>query len=365
MRVSEDLGKKVAVFIGDRVGIEAGFSSSLFTSDVFGHSMPTDLLLPQTTDLHNTTLGVRAEELGYDGLWLGELWGTSSVVQLTEIAARTDEVAIGTAIVNVFSRTPAVLAMTAATLDRVSDGRFRLGVGTSTKKAVEDLHGTDWNGPNPIRRAHETIELTRAFLGDEGRVNYDGEIFDVQDFPSLDADIPIYHAALGKANRRVVARLCDGWIPHNVPFPDLADSFAYIVDQMETAGRDATIDVAPYVPAAVSDDAEAAKDAIRGHVAYYVGNGRGYERAVARRFPDGATGVAEAWRGGDREAATRNVTDEMVAALGVAGTPEQARKQFQAIADIDCVTRPMVTVPSNVDAEMAERTIEELAPTSH
>ena len=326
--------------------------------------MPTDLLLPQTTDLDNTTLGVRAEQFGYDGLWIGELWGTSSIVQLTDIAARTDEVDIGTAIVNVFSRTPAVLAMTAATLDRVSDGRFRLGVGTSTKKAVEDLHGMDWNDPNPVRRAHETIELIGTFLGNEGRVNYDGEIFDVRDFPSLDANIPIYHAALGKANRRVVARLCDGWIPHNIPFPELEDNFAYIVDQMETSDRDATIDVAPYVPAAVSDDAEEAKDAIRGHVAYYVGNGRGYEQAVAQRFPDAATIVAEAWRGGDREAATKNVTDEMVEALGVAGTPEQARKQFQTIADIDCVTRPIVTIPSNADDETVERTIEELAPAS-
>ncbi|NEU55902.1 LLM class flavin-dependent oxidoreductase [Halorussus sp. MSC15.2] len=326
--------------------------------------MPTDLLLPQTADRDTTELGVRAEELGYDGLWLGELWGTSAVVRLTDIAARTDEVKLGTAIVNVFSRTPAVLAMTAATLDRVSDGRFRLGVGTSTRKAVEDLHGAEWEDPNPVRRAHETIELVRAFLGDEGRVNYEGEIFEVRDFPSLDADVPVYHAALGEANRRVVARLCDGWIPHNVPFPDLDENFAYIREKMETAGRDATVDVAPYVPAAVSDDPEGARDVIRGHVAYYVGNGRGYQRAVGQRFPDAADAVAEAWREGDRDAAAASVTDEMVAALGVAGTPDRAREQFAAVADIDCVTRPMVTIPSNAPAEMAERTIEELAPSN-
>lgn len=333
--------------------------------------MPTDLLLAQTTDLDVTELAVRGEELGYDGLWLGELWGESAVVRLTDIAARTDEVEIGTAIVNVFSRTPAVLAMTAATLDRVSDGRFRLGVGTSTKKAVEDLHGVEWDDPNPVRRAHETIELTKAFLGDEeqgdllgddGRVEYEGEIFDVQDFPSLSADVPIYHAALGKANRRVVARLCDGWIPHNVPFPDLDGHFAYIEEQMETAGREASIDVAPYVPAAVSDDPEEARAVIRGHVAYYVGNGRGYERAVGQRFPEGAESVADAWRAGDRRKAAERVTDEMVEALGVAGSSEQAREQFAAVADIDCVTRPMVTIPSNADDETVERTIEELAP---
>ncbi|WP_254532971.1 LLM class flavin-dependent oxidoreductase [Natrinema gelatinilyticum] len=326
--------------------------------------MPTDLLLPQTGE-SNTELAVRAEELEYDGLWLGELWGSSSVVELTNIANHTDTVDIGTAIVNVFSRTPAVLAMTAASLARVSDGRFRLGVGTSTRKAVEDLHGMAWNDPNPIRRAHETIELTKAFLENEGRVEYEGEIFDVQDFPSLNVDVPIYHAALGKANRRVVARLCDGWIPHNIPFPNLDDEFEYIVDQMEEAGRDATIDVAPYVPAAVSDDPDEARDTIRGHIAYYVGNGRGYEQAVAQRFPDGVAAVADAWREGDRAAAAGSVTDEMVDALGVAGTPEQAREQFREITAIDCLTRPMVTIPSNAGDRIVERTIEELAPSRY
>ncbi|MFB6094869.1 MAG: LLM class flavin-dependent oxidoreductase, partial [Halodesulfurarchaeum sp.] len=232
-------------------------------------------------------------------------------------------------------------------------------------KAIEDLHGMDWEAPNPVRRAHETIELTRAFLESEGRVEYEGEVFDVQDFPALDREVPIYHAALGRMNRRVVARLCDGWIPHNIPFPDLQDSYEYVAEQAEAAGRDVDIDVAPYVPSAVSDDPAEARDAIRGHVAYYVGNGKGYERAVGRRFPDEADAVATAWRSGDRGEATSRVTDEMVEALGVAGTPEEARAQFQEIADIDCVTRPMVTIPGNVDAAMAERTIEELAPSSY
>lgn len=324
--------------------------------------MPTDLLLPQVTSMDATELAVRAEDLEYDGVWLGELWGQSSVVRLTDIAARTDEIDLGTAILNVFSRTPAVLAMTAATLQGISDGRFRLGVGTSTEKAVEDLHGMEWADPNPVRRAHETIELAKAYLGGEGRVEYDGEVFEVRDFPSLGADVPVYHAALGEANRRVVARLCDGWIPHNVPFPDLPDAYAYIEEQMAEAGRDADIDVAPYVPAAVADDPEEAKDVVRGHVAYYVGNGRGYERAVAGRFPDGAEAVAEAWRDGDRSVAAERVTDEMVAALGVAGTPEEAREQFREVAAIDCVSRPMVTIPSNADDETARRTIEELSP---
>jgi len=324
------------------------------------------LLLPDTGG-EPVEVGLRAEELGYGTAWMGELWGTSSVVTLTELAVRTDEIDLGTAIVNVFSRTPAVLAMTAATLDRTAEGRFTLGVGTSTRKAVEDLHGTDWSDPNPVRRAHETIELTKRFLGNEGRVEYDGEVFDVADFPPLDADVPVYHAALGKANRRVVARLADGWMPHNVPFPDLEESFEYVAEHAREVGRDPDgIAVAPYVPAAVADDADEARGAVRGHLAYYVGSGSGYERAVATRFPHEASEIAAHWRGDgrerDREAAKGAVTDEMVEALGVAGTPETAREQLRGLLRMEIMDEPLVAIPQNASKEMVDRTLEELSP---
>lgn len=324
------------------------------------------LLLPDTGG-EPVEMGIRAEEFGYDSAWMGELWGTSSVVALTELAVRTERIGLGTAIVNVFSRTPAVLAMTAATLDRTAGGRFTLGVGTSTKKAVEDLHGMDWSDPNPVRRAHETIELAKRFLGDGGRVEYDGEVFDVADFPSLDVDVPVYHAALGKANRRVVARLADGWMPHNVPFPDLKESFEYVAEHAREAGRDPDdIAVAPYVPAAVADDADEARDAVRGHLAYYVGSGKGYERAVATRFPEEAGEIAAHWRGDGRErdrgAAKGTVTDEMIGALGVAGTPETARDQLRALLEMDAVDEPLIAVPQNASKGMVDRTVEELSP---
>jgi alkanesulfonate monooxygenase SsuD/methylene tetrahydromethanopterin reductase-like flavin-dependent oxidoreductase (luciferase family) len=324
------------------------------------------LLLPDTGG-EPVEMGIRAEALGYDAVWMGELWGTSSVVTLTEIATRTDDIGVGTAILNVFSRTPAVLAMTATTLDRASGGRFTLGVGTSTRKAIEDLHGMDWADPNPIRRAHETIELAKRFLGSEGRVDYDGEVFHTADFPSLDADVPVYHAALGKANRRVVARLADGWMPHNVPFADLESSFEYVAEHAREAGRTPKeISVAPYVPSAVADDASEARDAVRGHLAYYVGSGTGYERAVATRFPDEAGEIAAHWRGDGRErdrgAAKGAVTEEMVDALGVAGTPGTARERLRDLLDLDVVDEPLVAVPQNASAEMVERTVEELSP---
>lgn len=317
-----------------------------------------DLLLPGS-GRDPVPVAREAERLGYDGVWLGELWGASSVVKLTEIAVATEEIGLGTAILNVFSRSPAVLAMTAATLDEVSDGRFTLGVGTSTEKAVEDLHATQFE--RPVRRAHETIELAKRYLSDTGRIAYDGELFEASDFPSLDADVPVYHAALGRANRRVVARLADGWLPHNVPFPELPAAFEYVAEQTPEGRDPSEITVAPYVPAAVSDDPEKARDAVRGHLAYYVGSGEGYRRAVAGRFPDAADRVAEAWRDGRREAAVEAVTDEMVAALGVAGTPDAAREQLAEIAGMEVVDRPIVTVPNNA-TELLDGTVEALAP---
>jgi 5,10-methylenetetrahydromethanopterin reductase len=317
-------------------------------------------LLAQPAALDVPSTAERAESLGYDRFWTGELWGRDSFVALTAAAERTDVIGLGTAIVNVYGRSPATLAQAAATLEDVSDGRFTLGLGTSTAKAIEDLHGMDFD--NPARRTHETAELVRAFLTGEDRVSYQGELFDVADFPALGADVPVYTAALGPAMRRATGRTADGWLPHNIPFDRLPDAFETIAEAAREAGRDPeAIDVAPYVPAAVADDPEDAKDEIRGHVAYYVGSGEGYRRAVADAFP-AAEDVAEAWQNGDRGAARAAVTDEMVAALGVAGTPEVAREQLEAVQDVSVIDEPIVVIPGAADPDTAERTMEALAP---
>ncbi|MFC4436523.1 MULTISPECIES: LLM class flavin-dependent oxidoreductase [Natrialbaceae] len=325
--------------------------------------MNVGLIAPGFGDDDQADVAVRAEELGYDAVWLGELWGESGVVRATEIAARTDEIGIGTAILNVYSRSPAVLASTAASLRRVSDGRFTLGLGTSTPKAIEDLHGMAFD--RPVRRAHETIELVRAFTAGDGPVAYDGELLEVADFPSLDAPTPIYNAGLGRANRRVVGRLCDGWIPHNIPFSRLEEAFEVVAEAARERDRDPDeITVAPYVPSAVSEDPEEARDVLRRHLAYYVGSGEGYRRAVGTRFPDEASRIAEAWRDGDRGAAASAVTDEMVDDLGVAGTPDEAREQLERLVRVAGIDHPIVVVPDPAADEVAERTIEALAPTA-
>jgi alkanesulfonate monooxygenase SsuD/methylene tetrahydromethanopterin reductase-like flavin-dependent oxidoreductase (luciferase family) len=325
--------------------------------------VPTGLLLPDTETTDGVEWGVLAEELGYDSAWMVELWGDDALVELGVLAERTDDIALGSAIVNVFSRSPAVLAMAAATVQRRSDGRFTLGTGVSTPKIIKDLHGLDYE--QPVRQAHETIEVTAAYLqGDDPSVEYENELISVADFPPLDVDVPVFHAALGPANRRVVGRLADGWIPHNVPFSTLSTAFEEVVGAARERNRDPeAITVAPYVPAAVHEDPTVATDAVRGHVAYYVGSAKGYERAVATEFPDAAETVAEHWRAGDRAAATNAVTDEMVADLGVAGTPETAPEAFASLLDsVPAIDHPILAVPRQAAEGLVKETVEVLAP---
>lgn len=307
-------------------------------------------------------LATRAESLGYTSVWVGELWGDDAFVELATIATATERVELGTAIVNVYSRTPAVLAMAAATLDAVSDGRARLGVGTSTAQAVEGIHGLEFD--RPVRRTHETVAIVKRLLsGEDAPVSYDGELLSVDGVPPLDADVPIYNAALGPANRRATGRLCDGWLPHNLPLFALEDAFETVAETAREAGRDPdAIQVSPYVPTAVATDEAAAREALRDHVAYYVGSGEGYRRAVAAHFPEEAATIGDRWESGDRAGARAVITEEMVDALGIAGTPQTAREQFDELTTRPLIDEPLVVPAGRPDADRVELTLEALAP---
>jgi 5,10-methylenetetrahydromethanopterin reductase len=173
----------------------------------------------------------------------------------------------------------------------------------------------------------------------------------------------VYAAALGSATRRATGRTADGWLPHNIPFEDLPDAFETIAAAAGERDRDPDeIRVAPYVPSSVHEDESRARDAVRNHVAYYVGNGKGYEAAVAQRFPDDAAAVAEAWRSGEREAAREAVTEGMIDALSIVGTPEQAREQFAELHDSEVIDEPLVVIPNGAPQDVKETTVEALGP---
>lgn len=300
----------------------------------------------------------RLSTLGYDRLWVGELWGSDPFVRLARTADTS--ISIGTAVVNVYSRTPATIAQAAATVHETTGSDFVLGLGTSTPKAIGSIHGLEFD--HPIRRLHETVELVRGLLSTEAPVDYEGDLVSTHGTPGLNADVPVYTAALGEAACRATGRVADGWVPHNVPFDRYETKFETIARTAREAGRDPErIAVVPYVPCAVSDDEAEARDAVRDHVCYYVGSGEGYRAAVAQSFPTAAERIADEWDAGNREAARAAVSDEMVATLGVAGTPENARQRFETALPCEFVDGICIVVPEGAP-DLVDPTLEALAP---
>lgn len=331
--------------------------------------MATDLLLPQVTSMDATELAVRAEELGYDGVWLGELWGQSSVVRLTDIAANTDEIDIGTAILNVFSRSPAVLAMTADTLQEVSDGRFRLGIGPSGPAVIEGWHGVDFG--NPLRRTREYVDIVKMVL--EGKeLDYEGEYFNLSGF-RLRCDAPeprpkVDVAGMGPKAVELAGRFSDGW--HAILFTpeamrDRLEDFDRGVEMGD--GDRADKDVTLSLTCAALEDGEHARHLTKQHSAFYVGAmGTYYRDSLARQgYEDEAHQIAANWMNGDREAALEVFTDEMLDAFTAAGTPERARAELAKFADIDGVDNVSVGFPRAASREEIHDTLEALAPGQH
>lgn len=325
-------------------------------------TMASGLLIPDDYD-DVAAFAERAESLGYNSLWVTELWGRDAFITLTTAANQTETIGLGTAIVNVYGRSPATLAQAAATLADAADRRVRLGLGTSTAKAIQDLHGMAFD--NPPRRLHETIELVKSFLNGGDRVTYEGQLFTVADFPPLDQNIPIYAAALGAANRRVTGRVADGWLPHNIPFDQLSETYRTVAETARGAGRDPNeITVSPFVPCAISDDTDEAYATIRNHLAYYLGSSDGYKNAAALSFPDQAAQVSAAWRAGNRDAARSAVTDEMMDQLAIVGHPRDAHEQFERLAARDIIDDIIITIPIGASDYLRKQTVDELAPES-
>lgn len=304
----------------------------------------------------------RAERLGYDSIWTSESWGSDAFVDLAEAATRTENIRVATAIANVYSRSPPVLAMAGATLARLSAGRVILGLGVSHPEIVEAVHDMEY--ARPVTRGREVIELVTALTRGEAPVEYHGELFDVEDVPPLETRVPVYNAALGPRNRRITGELADGWLPYLLPVSTLEDRFEAVKEGALAAGRDPdAIAVTPQILAAVAEDPEVARRPIREYVARYIGQYDAYKNAIAEVFPDNAVAVAEAWRAGDQDEAVARVSDDMVDEFGVAGPPGEARARLREITENGVVDCPIVYVPNGVSDELMERSVTELSPT--
>lgn len=290
-----------------------------------------------------------ADACGYDSFWMPEAWERDAFNVLTELAATTERIHLGTGIVNVFSRSPALIAMSAATIDEISGGRFRLGLGTSGARVIEGFHGIQFK--KPLTRLRETIQIIRALLSGE-RADFKGQCFELSrfklGFKPLRADIPIYVAALTPKSLRQVGEIADGWLPTHWPLARLGEGIAEIRAGAEAAGRDANeIEIAPFVNVVVSEDVDRARKAARMPLAYYVGGmGDYYHDSLARLgFAAEAGRIRELWQSSRPKEAIAAVTDEMVDAIAICGPIEACRARLDE-ARARGTTLPIVPIPA-------------------
>ena len=280
---------------------------------------------------------VLAEELGYSSLSMGESWGEDALTSLAQLAAVTSRIRIGSSIVPVFARSPANLAMAALNIDRMSEGRFFLGLGTSGQLVVQDLHGEAFH--KPLTRMREYIDIVRKAMRGE-RLDHDGEFFHTQRFrlriTPYRPNLPIYIASLSPASLRLTGELADGWLPIFLAPSRMDAAVAELKAAAEAAGRSLhDIAMSPQVSIYVTDDIAAARDRERPHIAFYIGGmGVFYHQYMHRiGFGTEADRSRQAYLGRERDTAAQLVTDEMVDAMTIIGTPQQCRDQIQKFFD--------------------------------
>jgi len=309
---------------------------------------------------------VLAEDLGYDRVWLPESWGRDAVTVLANIARDTDEIGIGTSIINTYSRSPALLGQTAATLQEAADGRLRLGLGPSGPLVIENWHGLDFR--NPLRQTRETIEVVKRVLSGEV-VDYDGEYFDLEGFrlrcDPPDPAPPVDAAALGPKAVELAGRFADGWHAVNYTREGFRERLADLERGADLGDRSVDDVRTTYsVGCCALADGERARDLVVQHTAFYIGGmGTYYRDNLARQgYEDVAHGVYDAWQDGNRDEAKALVRDELRDQMGAAGTPEEAREQLQQFLGVEGVDAVNVSFPRGADPEEIRTTMETMAP---
>jgi F420-dependent oxidoreductase-like protein len=304
---------------------------------------------PGTNPTELIELAQEAERVGYDSAWAAEAWGTDAVSVLGWLGATTSKIKLGSAILQIPARTPANTAMTAATLDLMSGGRFLLGLGTSGPQVVEGWHGEPWG--KPLSKTREYVELVRAALRRE-TLEYDGDHYQVpyrgEDATGLGkplklmarparAEIPIYLASLRRRSVALAAELADGWLPI---FFSPERARATFPVPFERDG----LDIAPAVPAVLSDDVESARDALKGYYALYIGGmgarGKNFYNELAREYgyDEAAERVQDLFLDGKQRDAAAAVPDRLVDELALVGPKERIADRLAAWRDSGATT---------------------------
>ncbi len=291
-----------------------------------------------------------ADRLGFHSVWTAEAYGSDAVTPLTWLAARTERIHVGTAILQMTARAPVVTAMTAATLDILSGGRVLLGLGASGPQVVEGWHGVAYG--NPLRRTREYVEIVRAVLRRDKPVQHHGEYYTIPIeggtglgkplkliITPLRPDIPIYLAAIGPKNIALAAEIADGWLPiffsperMDVFRPSLTEGFA-------RAGGGKSLDhfdIAPTVQVVLGDNVDNCRWLVKPMLALYIGGmgARGknfyHELAVRYGYEEAANKIQDLYLSGQKTEAMLAVPDALVDEVALCGPRERIAERLDA-----------------------------------
>lgn len=322
----------------------------------------------------NVALAQEADRLGYHSLWTAEAYGSDAVSPLVWLAAKTEKINVGTAIMQMTARAPVVTAMTAATIDMLTGGRMLAGIGASGPQVVEGWHGVPYG--KPVTRAREYIEIMRAVWKRERPLEHHGEHYDIPckggsglgkplkliSHPRR-SEIPIYLAAVGPKNVALAAELADGWLPFcfsptrmNVYQEWLDEGFAKSAGKRDLS----TLDIAPSVTIALGDDTEACRNAVKPLLALYIGGMGAREKnfyfniACRYGYEEAANKIQDFYLAGKKMEAAMAVPDALVDETSLCGPRERIAERVEAWKSSGATTLICATPDINAVRLMAE-----------
>jgi F420-dependent oxidoreductase-like protein len=305
-----------------------------------------------------------ADELGYDSIWLGESWGYELFTSMADLVRATKRIKIGAGIANIYSRTPALIASTVATLDERSGGRIILGLGPSGANVIEHWHGVPFE--KPVQRTREYVEIIRMILRGE-KVVYHGEFFNLERgfklrFTPPRTEIPIYIAAMGPKNVVQSGEIADGVLPVYWPGNKWGEMRQQLDEGARIAGRPPhSAMIAPYITTvilnenATGEERAAARLAAAAPLAYYIGKMGVYYAQMLTRNGYGAEveAVKEGWKQG-MKGGIEAVSPELLDATSIIGTPQEIVTKLDQWVSAG-VDEPVLAIPSGTPDEAAPK----------
>ncbi len=294
---------------------------------------------------------LEAERLGFDSIWTAEAYGSDAISPLAWIGARTTKIRLGTAIMQMPARTPAMTAMTAMTLDALSGGRFILGLGPSGPQVIEGWHGVPYG--KPLQRTREYIDIVRQILARKAPLEHHGEEYQIPytgpratglGKPLMSilhgrADMQIYTASISPKGIALSAEVADGLIPvwmsperYDLYRPHLEQGFA----KSGVAGKREKFDVAPFVTCIVGSDLEKCRMPVKGMLALYIGGmgarNKNFYNDYTRRlgYEEAASKIQDLYLGGKKAEAMALVPDKLVDEVALVGPRERIAERLQA-----------------------------------